>query len=85
MLMNNSNDNIGNRARDLPACSAVEQTKIETYSTSTLLRNKTDKKYQTTLGSEAFVPLGDDAPSTAQITQNRKRTYESEHQTSYYV
>ena len=83
--MNNSNYTTGNRNRDLPARSAVEQTKIKTYSTSTFLRNKTDKYYQTTLGSEAFVRLGDDAPSTAQTTQRRKRTCESEHQTGYYV
>jgi hypothetical protein len=64
--MNNSNYTIRNQTRDLPACRAVEQTKIKTYSTSTLLRSKANKDYQTTLGSEAFVRLGDDAQSTAQ-------------------
>jgi len=85
MSVKNSSDTIENRNRDLPARSAVEQTKIKTYSTSTFLRNKTDKDYQTTLGSEAFVRLGDDAPSTAQTIRRWKRTYESEHQTGYYV
>jgi hypothetical protein len=55
MSTNNSNDTIGNRRRDLPACSAMKQTKTKTSSNSTLLRNKTDKDYQTTLGNEASV------------------------------